>query len=83
KASSSPAIAFTAQVGTDVWHRRLGHMNPRNMELLWRTDGNGINYTGTVSDCDICALGKRQQKAHPETTKHKTDGPMELVYTEL
>ncbi|CAN0317868.1 unnamed protein product, partial [Scytosiphon promiscuus] len=67
----------------DVWHRRLGHMNPRNMELLRRTDGNGVDYTGAVSGCDICALGKSQQKAHPKTTKHTTDGPMELVYTDL
>ena len=34
RASSSPAIAPTAQVSADVWHRRLGHMNPRNMHLL-------------------------------------------------
>ena len=83
QASSSPAIALTAQVSADVWHRLLGHMNPRSMELLRRTDGNGVNYTGTVSGCDICALGKSQQKAHPKTTKHKTEGPMELVYTDL
>lgn len=83
KASSSPAIALAAQVSADVWHRRLGHMNLRNMELLRRTDGNGVDYTGTVSGCDICALGKSQQKAHPKTTRHKTDGPMELVYTDL
>ncbi|CAN0374371.1 unnamed protein product, partial [Laminaria digitata] len=58
-------------------------MNPRNMELLRKTDGNGVNYTGTVSVCNICAWGKSQQKAQPKTTKHKTDGPMELVYTDL
>ena len=58
-------------------------MNPRNMELLRRTGGNGVNYTGTVSGCGICALGKSQQKAHPKTIKHKTEGPMELVYTDL
>ena len=28
-------------------------------------------------------MGKSQQKAHPKTTKHKTEGPMELVYADL
>lgn len=81
KASWSPAIALTAQVSADVWHRRLGHLNPRKMELPRKADGNGVNYTGTVSGCDICALGKSQKKTHPKTSKHKTNRPMELVYT--
>lgn len=83
KASSSPAVALITQVSTDVWNRRLGHTDLRNIELLRRTDGNGVNYTGTVSGCDICDLGKNQQKAHPKATTHKADGPIQLVYTAL
>ncbi|CAN0020693.1 unnamed protein product, partial [Ascophyllum nodosum] len=43
-----------ATADADIWHRRLGHMNPRSMELLRRKEGNGVEYTGTISDCDIC-----------------------------
>ena len=80
---SAPAVALAAQVSADTWHRMLGHMNPGNMELLRKTEGNGVEYTDTVSDCDICAVRKSIQKAHPKKTNHKTEGPMELVYTDL
>ena len=80
---STPSVALPAQVSADTWHRRLGHMNPCNMELLRKVEGNGVEYTGTVSGCDICAVGKSTQKAHPKKDKHTTDGPMELVYTDL
>ena len=58
-------------------------MNPRSMDLLRQKDGDGIDYTGTVSDCPTCALGKSQQKAHPKKTVHKTQGMIALVYTDL
>ncbi len=77
------AMSLTAQVSADTWHRRLGHMNPRSMDVLRRKDGNGIDYTGTISGCPTCALGKSQQKAHPKKTIHQTKDPMELVYTDL
>ena len=81
--TSTPGVALATQKSADTWHRRLGHINPDNMELLRKTEGNGVEYTGTVSGCDICAVGKSAQKAHPKKTKHKTDGQMELVYTDL
>ena len=80
--TSTPGEALAAQVIADNWHMRLDHMNPASMELLRKTEGNGVEYTGTVSGCDICAVGKRTQMAHPKNTTHKTDGPMELVYTD-
>ena len=58
-------------------------MNPSNMELLRKVDGNGIDYTGAVSGGDICEVCKSTQKAHPKNNNHKTNGPMELVYTDL
>ena len=81
--TSTPSVTPAAQVSADTWHRRLGHMNPANMELRRKTEGNGVEYSCTVSGCDICAVGKNTQKAHPKKTKHKTDGPTELVYTDL
>ena len=51
--SSTPGMALAARVSADTWHRRLGHMNPRNMELFRKTEGNGVEYTGTVSGCGI------------------------------
>ena len=76
-------MAPTALLNVDIWHRRLGHMSPRNMELPRKVDGNGVDYTGTVSGCDICEVCKSTQKVHTKKDNHETNGPLELVYTGL
>ena len=78
-----PGVMYAATGDADIWHRRLGHMNPRSMEPLRRKEGNGVEYTGTVSDCDKCALSKRRQQAHPKKSTRTTTWPMQLIYTDL
>ena len=39
--------------------------------------------TGTVSDCDICALSKSRQQAQPKKSTRTTTRPMQLIYTDL
>ena len=79
----TPVMALSTQVHAEVWHRRLRHINSRNMELLRKKDDSGVDFTGTLSDCDICHINKNQQKAHPTKTVHETTRPVELVYTDL
>ena len=78
-----PGVVYAATADADIWRRRLGHMNPRSMELLRRKEGNGGVYTGTVSVCDICALSKSRQQAHPKKSTRTTTRPMQLIYTDL
>ena len=77
-----PGVVYAAIADTDIWRRRLGQMNPRSMELLRRKEGNGVEYTGTVSGCDICALSKSRQQAHPKKSTRTTTRPIQLVYTD-
>ena len=78
-----PGVVYAATADADIWHRRLGHMNPRSMELLRRKEEDGVEYTGTVSDCDICALSKRRQQMHPKKSTRTSTRPMQLIYTDL
>lgn len=57
KISSTPVMTLAPPVSADIWHGRVGHRNPRSMELLRKNDGNGVDYTGIISSCDVCALG--------------------------
>ena len=80
---SGSGVVYTATTSASVWHRRLGHMNPRNMEVLCSKKGNGVEYTGTTSGCDICSVTKSKQQAHPKKSTRKTTRSMQLVYTDL
>ena len=53
------------------------------MEVLRNKKGDGVEYTGTISGCDICSVTKSKQQAHPKKSTRKTTRPMQLVYTEL
>ena len=59
-------LALHAEVNADQWHRRMAHINARILELLNKTDANGVNFSGGVSPCDVCAIGKSIQQPHPK-----------------
>ena len=39
---SGSGVVYTATTSASVWHRRLGHMNPRNMEVLRNAKGTVV-----------------------------------------
>lgn len=75
-------VAYAAKANADTWHRRLGHLNSRSMDILRKKDGNGVDFADSMSPCDICAISKSRQLAHPKKTTRKTTAPMQLVYTD-
>ena len=50
----------------DLWHRRMGHINRRSMDVLRKVPGNGVQYTGGMEACGACSLGKSAQQDHPK-----------------
>ena len=74
-------LAMNAASNDQLWHRRLGHLNRRSLKLMQRYDGNGITFDGTIADCDVCAVGKGQQLAHPKKGQHA--GITQLCYGDL
>ena len=74
-------LAMNAESNAQLWHRRLGHLNRRSLELMQRHDGNDIAFDGTIADCDVCAVGKGQQLAHPKKAPHADiTRPFQLCY---
>ena len=51
-------LAMNAVSNAQLWHRRLGHLNRKNLELMQRRNGNDITFDGIIADCDVCAVGK-------------------------
>ena len=59
-ADGATELAMNAVSNAQLWHRRLGHLNGRSLELMQRYESNGITFDGTIADCDIYAVGKGQ-----------------------
>ena len=67
----------------ELWHRRIGHINTRSMDILRKEKGNGFEYTGDLPTCDVCALGKSAQQAHPKRASYNVSRPFQVVTTDL
>ena len=72
-----------AAATTTLWHRRMGHLNRKNLDLLKKVNNNGVIFDGTVPDFDVCAVGKSRQRAHPKTADQHVQRPFQLVFTDL
>ena len=51
-------LAMRAE-SANLWHRRMGHINRKSMDVLRRIPGVGVDYNGHIQACDVCAVGKR------------------------
>ena len=67
----------------DNWHRRMGHINAKRLDLLNKTDGNRMRFVGEKLDCDVCTIGKSTQRAHPKKAGLNVSNLFGLVYTDL
>ena len=77
-------LAMNAVSNAQLGPRRLVHLNRRSLELIQRHDGNGVTFDGTIADCNVCAVEKDQQLAHPK--KAQLAGitrPLQLCYGNL
>ena len=61
----------------------MGYTNARSLELLNKTDANGVSSSGGVSPCDVCAIGKSIQQPHPKKSSLGITMPFQLVYSDL
>ena len=80
---NGPEQAMQAAAKANVWHRQLGHLNRKSLDLLKNLDNTGVRFDGPVPDCDVCAVGSSHQLAHPKTADHKVKLPFQLVFADL
>ena len=82
-ASSAPELAMQAAATATLWYRRMGHLNRKSLGLLKKVNNNGVSFDGNVPDCDVRAVEKSRQRAHPKTADQHIQRPFQLVFTDL
>ena len=77
-------LAMKATDSAELWHRQMGHINPKSLDILKKAEANGVEFDDTVSSCDICAMEKSKQLAPPpKKTIHEVNAPFQLIYADL
>ncbi|KAK1602959.1 hypothetical protein QYE76_027159, partial [Lolium multiflorum] len=69
-----------------LWHRRLGHVNMRNLKQLLKGE-HIVGLTGVSFEkdrvCSACVAGKQLKKKHPIKSIVSTSRPLELLHLDL
>ena len=45
--------------------------------------GSGVDFNGDIQACDVCAVGKSKQQAHPKQATYDLQHAFQLVTVEL
>lgn len=81
--TSELALQVTRISTADNWHRRIGHIDAKNLDLMNKTGDNGMCFVGGVSDCNTCTIRMCTQRAHPEEDNLTVTDPSGLAYTDF
>ena len=65
-----------------LWHRRMGYINSKSMDVLRKEAANGIEYTGDVPDCSAFPLGKSFQQPHPTHAVYDVSRAFQIVFVD-
>ncbi|KAK1653303.1 hypothetical protein QYE76_071108 [Lolium multiflorum] len=88
KESPSPSTCLMAAKHDEgwLWHRRLGHVNMRNLKQLLKGE-HIVGLTGVSFEkdrvCSACVAGKQLKKKHPIKSIVTTSRPLELLHLDL
>ncbi|KAK1698030.1 hypothetical protein QYE76_014727, partial [Lolium multiflorum] len=88
KESPSPSTCLMAAKHDEgwLWHRRLGHVNMRNLKQLLKGE-HIVGLTGIYFEkdrvCSACVAGKQLKKKHPIKSIVTTSRPLELLHLDL
>lgn len=83
--STEPNLNLSTTLTTDssLWHRRLGHINRKSLELMKKKAAIGFNFTNMDSKpCVTCIEGKQHRLPFTKLGK-RASKPLELVHSDL
>lgn len=67
---------------TVLWHRRLGHMSEKGMQVLCKHGILNSKKIGSLEICEACTMGKAN-KLKFALAEHTTNGILEYVHSDL
>lgn len=78
------SIASNVSNSMELWHRRLGHLNPSDMSKMKNGGVDGISFDGNEQNiaCVACCKGKQARKPFPKNGSRATK-LLEIVHADL
>lgn len=85
--NSNSAAVFSARIGKDLLHQRLGHIGKDRLETLLRQDlatGILVHNNSQIEDvCEHCIAGKQHRDPFPQLSEHRSHELLGHIYSDL
>ena len=78
----APDGLVLTSVSAELWHRRMGHINHKSLNVLRKEPASGVDYTGDLKNCGTCPLGKNAQQPHPKQATCNVIRPFQIVFVD-
>ena len=75
-------VLFTNISNHTLWHKRLGHLNHRGMDML-KNLVTGMNFAHDSEPCLSCIQGKQTVNKFPKNKTNRAKELLELVHSDL
>lgn len=83
---SDSLLAATAATSSMVWHRRLGHINSKHLEIMKNGAVVGLSYNdkadASKSNCTVCCEGKQSRLPFPQSS-NRSDALLQVVHVDV
>ena len=80
--STTISSSFIDSGHTHLWHKRLGHMSEKGMDILSKRGLLGSPGTGKLEFCEHCVY-REQKKVRFSTATHRKKGILDYVHSDL
>eukprot|EP00752_Nemacystus_decipiens_P002677 g2503.t1 len=76
---------YHTKVDAHLWHRRIGHCNPRALQQLADKDSTGVSFSRNIEsgDCSVCAVGDSKKSSHPQSNRPRSETRLEIVSADV
>ena len=79
----SESNAATSGPSLGLWHRRLGHVNGRDLDKILTKTGDKPEGKEGLGFCEPCALSKLSKTSVPKSTELRATSPLGRVFTDV
>lgn len=76
----------SALLAMTMWHRRLGHVNSKSLEMMKEGAVKGVTFDKKadiqIKNCEVCCEGKQARFPFP-SANHRSDILLEVIHSDL
>ena len=68
-----------------MWHRRMGHCNPRTLQQPADNDNLGVKFNRKIESGDfkVCSIANSKKSSHPSSDRPRAQTRLEIVHADV